>query len=132
MDSKPRNKWQVRVAVLTIFVVGFVAGVLALNFYRGRQWSPSRSLGRGGLEQMLDKLNLTAEQKPQVSAIFDDARADLMRLRKESGPRFREVRERTDERLQSVLTTEQWAEFQRLMNESRSGRQHRMGRERQH
>ena len=77
------------------------------------------------------KLNLSAEQKPQVSAIFDDARADLMRLRKESGPRFRELRERTDGRLQSVLTPEQWTEFQRLTNESRNGRQHRMGRERQ-
>ena len=131
MDSNPGSKWQVRLAVVIIFVVGFVAGVLALNIYRGRPWSSARSLGRGRLEQMLEKLNLSAEQKPQVSAIFDDARADLMRLRKESGPRFRELRERTDGRLQSVLTPEQWSEFQRLTNESRNGRQHRMGRERQ-
>ena len=79
---------------------------------------------------MIEKLNLSAEQKPQVSAIFDEARGDLMRLRKESGPRFRELRERTDERLQSVLTPEQWAEFQRLTNESRNGRQHRRARQR--
>ena len=132
MDSNPRSKWQVRLAVVTIFVAGFVAGVLALNIYRGRPWPSTRPLGRGGLEQMLDKLNLSAEQKPQVSAIFDEARADLMRLRKESGPRFREVRERTDARLQSVLTPEQWTEFRRLTDESRSNRPHRSGRERQH
>jgi len=130
MDSNPRSRWQVRVAVVTIFVVGFVAGALTLNIVRGRQWSSSRQFGRGGLEQMLDKLNLSAEQRTQVGAIFDDARAELLQLRKESGPRFMEVRERTDGRLQSVLTPEQWAEFQQLTKQSRSGRQHR--RDRQH
>ena len=132
MDSSPRNKWQVRLAVLTIFVVGFVAGALALNIYRGRQWPPPRGFGRGGFEQMLDKLNLSVEQRTRVGEIFDDARTELAQLRKESGPRFREVRERTDERLQSVLTPEQWQEFRQLTSESRRSRQHRMGRERQH
>jgi Spy/CpxP family protein refolding chaperone len=131
MDSNPRNRWQVRLAVLTVFVVGFVAGVLALNIYRGHQWQPSRASGRGGFEQMLDKLNLSAEQRTQVGEIFDDARAELTQLRRESGPRFREVRERTDERLQSVLTAEQWQEFRQLTSESRRSRQRRMGRERQ-
>jgi Spy/CpxP family protein refolding chaperone len=130
MDSSRRNKWQVRFAVIIIFVVGFVAGVLALNIYRGRQWQSPRAPGRGGFEQMLDKLNLSAEQKTQVDEIFDDARAELTQLRKESGPKFREVRERTDKRLQSVLTPEQWQEFRQLTNESRRSRQHRMGRER--
>jgi Spy/CpxP family protein refolding chaperone len=130
MDSSPRNKWQVRLAVLTIFVVGFVAGALALNIYRGRQWSPSRGSGRG-FEQMLDKLNLTTEQRTRVGEIFDDARTELAQLRKESGPRFREVRERTDERLQSVLTSEQWQEFRQLTSESRKSRQRRTGRDRQ-
>jgi Spy/CpxP family protein refolding chaperone len=131
MDSNPKSRWQVRIAVVTIFVVGFVAGALALNIYRGRQWSSSRALGRGVFEQMLDKLNLSAEQRTQVGEIFDDARAELTQLRKESGPKFREVRERTDERLQSVLTAEQWQEFRQLTSESRRSRQRRMGRERQ-
>jgi Spy/CpxP family protein refolding chaperone len=132
MDSNPKSKWQVRIAVVIIFVVGFIAGALALNIYRGRQWPPSRALGRGGFEQMLDRLNLSAEQRTQVRAIFDDARTELTQLRKESGPKFREVRERTDERLQSVLTPEQWEQFQQVTNESREKRRLRMGRERPH
>ena len=131
MDNSPRNKWQVRLAVIVIFVVGFVAGVLTLNIYRAHQWSSSRAPGRGGFEQMLDKLNLSTEQRTQVAEIFDDARAELTQLRKESGPRFREVRERTDQRLQAVLTPEQWAEFRQVTSDSRRSRQHRMGRERQ-
>jgi Spy/CpxP family protein refolding chaperone len=129
MDSKPENKWQVRIAVVIIFVVGFVAGALALNIYRGRHRPPSGELGRGGFEQMLGRLNLSAEQRTQVDAIFDDARSELIQVRKESGPKFREVRERTDERLRAVLTTEQWGQFQKMTNESGERRRHRMGRE---
>jgi len=67
-----KNKWQVRFAVLILFVVGFIAGGLTMNLYGRRQWSP-RAGGRGGFEMMLDRLNLNEDQKTQVSAIFEDA-----------------------------------------------------------
>lgn len=115
MDSSTRSKWQVRLAALVLFVVGFVVGALAMNIYRARHWSP-RSGGRGGFEQMLDRLNLTQDQRTQVGDIFEDARKQLAELRKDSEPKFREVRKNTDERLQSVLTPEQWEQFQQMTN----------------
>src|SRR5207244_7683544 len=66
MDSSVRSKWQVRLAVLLLFVVGFIAGALAMNIYRARHWSP-RDGGRGGYEQMLDRLNLTQDQRDRKS-----------------------------------------------------------------
>lgn len=131
MDSSARSKWQVRIAVLLLFVVGFLAGALAMNMYRSRQ-RPARAGGRGGFEQMLDRLNLTQDQRTQVAGIFDDARKQLAELRKESEPRFREVRKNTDERLQSVLTPEQWEQFQQMTDRrNRSyGRPRREGRQR--
>jgi Spy/CpxP family protein refolding chaperone len=119
MDSNSKSKWQVRFAVVILFVVGFVAGALAMNLYRARQWSP-RAGGRGGFEQMLDRLNLTQDQRTQVDGIFDEARKQLAELRKGSEPKFREVRKSTDEQLQSVLTAEQWEQFQQMT--SRRGR----------
>ena len=113
MDSSAKSKWQVRLAVVILFVVGFLAGALAMNIFRSRQ-RPPRAGGRGGFEQMLDRLNLTQEQRTQVSGIFDEARKQLTELRKESEPKFREVRKNTDERLQSVLTSEQWEQFQKM------------------
>ena len=86
MNSSSKGKWQVRLAVLILFVVGFVAGGLAVNIYRARQWSP-RSGGRGGFEQMLDKLDLTPDQRTKVDEIFEDARKQLTELRRESEPR---------------------------------------------
>jgi Spy/CpxP family protein refolding chaperone len=115
MDSSARSKWQVRLAVVLLFVVGFMAGALAMNIYRSRHWSP-RSGGRGGFEQMLDRLNLTQDQRTQVGEIFEDARKQLAEVRKDSEPKFREVRKNTDERLQSVLTPDQWEQFQQMTN----------------
>lgn len=125
MDSSARNKWQVRLAVLILFVVGFLAGALAMNIYRGRQLPP-RAGGRGGFEQMLDRLNLTQDQRNQIDSIFEDARKQLAELRRESEPRFRDVRQNTDERLQAVLTPEQWEQFRQMT--SRRGRPFGRGR----
>jgi Spy/CpxP family protein refolding chaperone len=119
MDSKTRKKWEVRLAALILFVIGFIAGGLAMNLYRSREWVP-RSGGRGSFEHVLNKLNLSDEQRTEVTAIFEDARKQLDELRKESEPKFREVRKNTDDRLKAVLTTEQWEQFQRMTH--RKGR----------
>jgi len=119
MDSKTSKKWEVRLAALILFVIGFIAGGLAMNLYRSREWAP-RSGGRGSFEQVLNKLNLSEEQRTEVTAIFEDARKQLNELRKESEPKFREVRKNTDDRLKAVLTSEQWEQFQRITH--RKGR----------
>ena len=127
MDSNTRSKWQVRLAVLVLFVIGFIAGGLAMNIYRDRH-RPQRTSGRGGFEQMLDRLDLTHDQRTQVNEIFEDARKQMTELRKESEPRFREVRNNTDERLRTVLTAEQWEQFTQ-MTDRRNRQQGRPRRE---
>jgi Spy/CpxP family protein refolding chaperone len=122
METSARNKWQIRLAVLTIFVIGFIAGALATNFYSARRGSASSPGMHGRFDRVFDQLNLAPDQKDQVKAIFDDARAQLADVRKQSEPKFREVRKQTDERLQAVLTPEQWEQFQKMMAESRERR----------
>lgn len=125
MNNMTRNKWQVRLAAFIIFVLGFAAGALALNAYRA--WT--RAEGRGGpgrggrgLERVVERLDLTAEQRAQVRQILDEARAEIDAMRKESEPRFEEVRRRSDERLRQVLTPEQWQQFQKMKEEMRGRR----------
>ena len=59
MDNVAKNRWQVRIAAMIIFVLGFTAGILALNVYR--------RLDRGGpgnrMDELAERLQLTAEQK---------------------------------------------------------------------
>ena len=113
MTNVTRNRWQVRVAAVIIFVLGFTAGILALNVYRG--------VVRGGagnrFDALSERLNLTADQKTKVQEIFSDTREQLRAVRQETEPRMAEIRRQADGRLQTVLTPDQWQQFQKLRDE---------------
>jgi Spy/CpxP family protein refolding chaperone len=120
MDITNRNKWQVRVAAIVIFLLGFAAGALTLNAYK--RWSRSgvEASRQDRFERMLDTLQLNADQKTQVHQILNDTREQLQAMRKESEPRVSEIRQQTDERLQKVLTPDQWKQFQQERDKMRS------------
>lgn len=121
MNNVVKNKWQVRIAAMIIFVLGFTAGILTLYVYRGL----SRGGGQGNrIDELAERLQLTAEQKTKVQEIFSDTREQLRAARQEMEPRMAEIRRQADGRLQTVLTPEQWEKFQRMRDE----RQRRGGR----
>ena len=120
MDIYNRSKWQLRITIILVFVLGFGAGAFALNLYRGLG---RRGPGRGDrFEQLANRLQLNADQKPKVQKIFSDSREQLSVLRKESEPRVNEIRQQTDTRLKEVLTADQWQRFEQMRNEMRSRR----------
>jgi len=127
MDITNKSKWQVRIAAIVIFLLGFAAGALTLNGYK--RWSRGSAEGQrqNRFERMLDDLQLNADQKTQVHQILGETREQLQALRKESEPRVTEIRRQADERLQKVLTPDQWKQFQEERDKMR-GRQRR-GRE---
>lgn len=119
MDNDTKNRWQVRGAALIIFVLGFAAGILALNVYRGVAGGPR---SRDRFEQMAERLNLNADQKTKVQEILTDTREQVRALRRESQPKFDEIRRQADTRLEEVLTPEQWQQFQKERHEMRGRR----------
>ena len=123
MDKVCKERWQVRIAALIIFVLGFAAGILALNVYR--TWARGERGDR--FEQMADRLQLTGDQKTKVQEIFNDTREQLRALRRESEPKVDEIRRQADGRLQTVLTPEQWQKFQSIRDEMRPRRGGRGG-----
>jgi Spy/CpxP family protein refolding chaperone len=124
MTNVIKNRWQVRIAALIIFVLGFTAGILALNVYR--RVGPFG--GRRGMDELSERLKLTADQKTKVQEIFSDTREQIRGVRREMEPRMDEIRRQADGRLQTVLTPEQWQQFQKLRDERqrRGGRGPRM------
>jgi len=121
MNNVTRNRWQVRVAAVIIFVLGFTAGILALNVYRG----VVRGGGQGNrFDALSERLNLTADQKTKVQEIFSDTREQLRAVRQETEPKMADIRRQADGRLQTVLTPEQWQQFQKLRDD-RGGRRGR-------
>jgi Spy/CpxP family protein refolding chaperone len=119
MDQVCRNRWQVRIAAMIIFVLGFAAGILALNVYRHVVARADRG---DRFEQMADRLQLNEDQKTKVQQIFSDTREQLRALRRESEPKVDEIRSQADGRLQTVLTPEQWQKFQSIRDEMRPRR----------
>jgi len=124
MNNIARNRWQVRLAAAIIFVLGFTAGILALNIYRGLARGDA---SRDRFEQLGERLNLNADQKTKVQQIFSDTREQLRALRQESEPRVMEIRKQADDRLQQVLTPEQWQQFQKMRSDMRERRGSRGG-----
>jgi Spy/CpxP family protein refolding chaperone len=122
MNNIVKSKWQVRVAVVVIFLLGFAAGILTLNVYRG--WVRAAGPGRGEdrFEQMSARLQLNADQKTKMQQVLGDTREQLRALRKESEPRVSEIRKQTDQRVQQILTPDQWQRFQQMRDEMRSRR----------
>jgi len=127
MNIIDKNRWQVRVAAAVIFLLGFTAGILALNVYRGlaRNVAP-----RDRFEQLSERLQLNADQKTKVQQIFGDTREQLRALRKESEPKMTDIRRQADERLQQVLNADQWKQFQTLRDEMRQRRGRETNRDR--
>jgi len=119
MNNIVRNKWQVRIAAGIIFVLGFTAGILALNLYRGLA---HRGEPRDRLEQLSQRLDLNADQKTKVQQIFSDTREQLRAVRRESEPRVNDIRAQADQKLQQVLTPDQWQRFQKIRSEARDRR----------
>ncbi len=122
------NKWKVRTAALVIFVLGFAAGALGLNAYRSWARTGGPASRQDRFEQMAERLKFSSEQKTQVQQILGDTREQLQGLRKESEPRVKEIRRQADERLQKVLTPEQWQQFHQMRQEMK-GRRGRGARE---
>lgn len=119
MNIESKSKWQIRMATLSIFLLGFVAGAIALNAYRlwfGGANQPSR---HERFEQTFNKLGLNEPQKAEVQKTFGETREKIQKLRQESEPQMQEIRNQTDEKLQRIMTPEQWQGFQQEREKNR-------------
>jgi Spy/CpxP family protein refolding chaperone len=114
MNTETKNVWQIRAATLAIFLLGFFAGALALNAYHVWQGAASSTSRKERFEKIFNQLDLTEQQKTEAQQIFSETREKLQRLRDEDEPRVKEIRREADNRLQSVMTPEQWQKFQQL------------------
>lgn len=119
MDTNRKSKWQVRLAVLMVFILGCAAGALGLNAYQKWSRSGAQTTRHERFERMLNRLELSTEQRTQVHQILSESREQLQAVRKESEPRFQSIRQQADERLQKVLTPDQWRQFQQERDANR-------------
>ena len=112
MNIESKSKWQIRFATLGIFVLGIVAGAFAINAYYlwfGAAKAPTK---QEKYEDAFNRLGLNETQKAEVQRIFGETREAIQKMRQETDPRLIEIRNQNDEKLQKVLTPQQWQQFQ--------------------
>jgi Spy/CpxP family protein refolding chaperone len=117
------KKWQIVGAAVIIFVLGFLAGALSMNLYHRRQAPLGSASPANRFEEALKHLNLNGDQQSQVQTIINETRSQLKDVRKDEQPKVMEIRKHARERLQTVLTPEQWKQLQEQMRQGRARRQ---------
>jgi len=82
------------------------------------------------VEALSKQVNLTDEQKPKVTALFDEEIKQMQSLRAEANgdpakrqEKLRALRQENDKKLKAILTPEQWEKWQEVRTQFRGRRQ---------
>ena len=123
--------------LLLAFLLGAAAGGLGVGLYQERMgwWHRPRDPDRARqfvLRRLTGELDLRPEQQQQVEAVLRETGQEFSRLREEIGPRVRDIRERSREKIRTILTPEQQTKFaavERVWDRRHEGDSRARGRE---
>lgn len=101
---------QVIASLLLGLLLGIVAAFGALPLLHGHRDHHYTRM----VERFSRRLDLTPEQKTQVSAILEAKRQKMDVLRAEVNPKFEEIRNSTKKEIRKILTAEQQKKFDAL------------------
>ena len=126
MESNSNSQSKARLIVVSVFVIGFAAGALALNLYQSLNGSNKRDPRRGGTEFLIGKMNeevgLTSDQQEKIRKILDETSEKYKQIRVENDPlvkpfepRFNAVRQESRDRIRTLLTSEQLPKYEEMI-----------------
>ena len=113
--------WKTILAVITIFVLGTVFGlVISRHFLPGPPppERPVRILPLPQLDRLLDQ-DLSSEQKREISKILEELRSELEGLRKQARPEIDRKMQEAQRRIREILTPEQQEQFDQIIKQDR-------------
>jgi hypothetical protein len=121
MTSQGTVKLQVWLSILVVFVLGGVTGASLDRLYLQKQ-NPGRTNQGGpnwrGRQQMLEDmkrdLKLSDDQVTAVRTIFEETRKEFQPKRFSECPGFKEMRQKTRERIRAVLSPEQQKRYDEI------------------
>lgn len=117
-----RPRAQGALFLLLAFLLGAAAGGLGVGLYQERMgwWHRPRDPERARqfvLRRLTQELDLRPEQQQQVEGILREAGQEFARLREEIGPRMRDIRGRSRDKIRAILSPDQQTKFAALEKE---------------
>jgi len=119
-----------------LFLLGGVTGAAAMRAYHQQQFRAQLRQGPGParakmrLRAMRRFLELTDDQTGQIETILDEAETKHRALFEQCGPELKKLRTDTEAKIEAVLTEEQRADYEKLLERRRKGRRGHRGRRR--
>ena len=132
-----------RLIVVSVFVIGFAAGALALNLYQQLTSSSKEKGPRNGAEFLINKMNdkvgLTRNQQDQIRKILEETNDKYRELRitviepriHDVEPQFNAVRQESRARIRALLTPDQLPKYEEMIAERDRMREQEKERDRQ-
>jgi hypothetical protein len=136
MESSSKSK--ARLIVFSIFSIGFLAGILAMNLYQHIRNNSPEDQPRGKpqdfiIKKMEQRMSLSTEQHTRIRSILDETFDRYKSLRvemrdqipqlKEYESKFDDVRLKQRERIREVLNEKQLPEFEKMLQEMEKRRE---------
>ena len=122
---KNNYKLWIILSLIVVFIAGVICGVLIdKNMLNKRKHDSRRrsSTHFPTLEIMAEELALTTEQQAQIREIFNNNEERFKGLRSDMDKRLSEIRKQLLMDIKSVLTNEQKAKFEAMIDKYRSQR----------
>jgi Spy/CpxP family protein refolding chaperone len=132
-----------RLIVVSVFVIGFAAGALALNLYQQLTSSSKDKGPRNGAEFLINKMNdkvgLTQNQQDQIRKILEETNDKYRELRvnviepriHDVEPQFNAVRQESRDRIRALLTPDQLPKYEKMIEERDKMREQEKEKDRQ-
>lgn len=122
---KNNYKLWIILSLIVVFIAGVICGVLIDKNMLDKRKHDSRrrsSTHFPTLEIMAEELALTTEQQAQIREIFNNNEERFKGLRSDMDKRLSEIRKQLLMDIKSVLTNEQKAKFEAMIDKYRSQR----------
>jgi Spy/CpxP family protein refolding chaperone len=105
---------QVSVALLLGGIIGFAGARYSAPHFPYKRWEKRGEFKEKMMERFSKKLNLTQEQRAEISSIFEEGRKKIEEMQSEMRPKFEEMRAETNAKIRAILDPGQQKKFDEM------------------
>ncbi len=119
--EKTKGRGEAAILIAVVFLLGVLLGAVATHLWGERVWGQqdTHTAGMKPVNQVVAdftrELQLTPDQRTQVTAIIDDTRAQWKALYAPLDAQKEQIRQRGRARIRALLTPEQQPKFDAFM-----------------